>query len=580
MGRMRKATKNLLIVGAGTAAIYGMLKAIAKRQAEDESIDDDNPYLRGKAAKGEKLGKQARETSAYESKVKPMLDQILSFGGLVALAPLYVAIALAIKIDDPGPAFFTQKRIGKGKRFFYCHKFRTMKMCTPHDVPTHQLSDPDQYITRIGRFLRRTSLDELPQGWDIFRQKMSTIGPRPALWNQDDLVAERDRYGANDVLPGLTGWAQINGRDELEIPEKARLDGEYVRKLRQGGWVALFFDVRCFIGTILSVVQSKGVVEGGTGSMDTEDVKNKKTLIGMRPLGNTGIMISELGFGCASVWGKNMITDQQAQELFERAYDLGIRYFDTGHSYGNAEERIGKILKNSKIVKRENIVISTKFGTRLVNGRLVHDVSPDWIKQSVSLSLERMGISYIDCVQIHGPTIHDFTDELYGVLDDLKREGLVKAVGANSFDTEVLEHICNEKKLDFVMLDYNIMRQDREALIQRFCNNGIGVVGGAALAESLYSNRVFRVRSRKDIWYLARTMKNFRRQLVKGRKYRFINRLNGMTGSQVALKYVLNNPMISAAVFGTTTMSHLEENVGAVGIEIPEDVLCKIKANR
>ena len=163
----------------------------------------------------------------YEKVFKRLIDIVLSACGLIVLSWLYLLIAIAIVIDDPGPVMFTQKRVGKNKQYFQLHKFRSMKMSTPHDMPTHMLENPDQYITRVGRFIRKTSLDELPQIWDIFTQQMAIIGPRPALWNQDDLVAERDKYGANDVLPGLTGWAQINGRDELEIPVKAKLDGEY-----------------------------------------------------------------------------------------------------------------------------------------------------------------------------------------------------------------------------------------------------------------------------------------------------------------------------------------------------------------
>lgn len=218
-------------------------------------------------------GRKENKISFYEKRVKQIIDKLLSFGGLIILAPVFGIIAFAIFIDDPGPVLFTQKRVGQGKQLFLLHKFRSMKMCTPHNVPTHQLERPEQYITRVGKFLRKTSLDELPQIWDIFRGKMSIIGPRPALWNQNDLVAERDKYGANDVLPGLTGWAQINGRDELEIAEKARLDGEYVRHLRQGGMRALFFDVRCFLGTIVSVLGSKGVVEGGTGELNRTEEK-------------------------------------------------------------------------------------------------------------------------------------------------------------------------------------------------------------------------------------------------------------------------------------------------------------------
>lgn len=207
------------------------------------------------------------EISDYEKIIKPMLDHILSFAGLVILFPVFVILSIAIFLDDPGPVLFTQKRVGRDKKLFYLHKFRSMKMSTPHDIPTHQLENPEQYITKIGKILRKSSLDELPQLWDIFRGKMSIIGPRPALWNQKDLMKERDKYQANSVMPGLTGWAQINGRDELEIPDKAKLDGEYVKKLRQGGVNALFFDMKCFFGTIRSVGCSDGIVEGGTGEI-------------------------------------------------------------------------------------------------------------------------------------------------------------------------------------------------------------------------------------------------------------------------------------------------------------------------
>lgn len=204
----------------------------------------------------------------YEKIVKRFIDVVLSACGLMVLCWLYVIISIAIVVDDPGPVMFTQKRVGKNKKYFKLHKFRSMKMSTPHDMPTHMLDNPDQYITRVGRFLRKSSLDELPQIWDIFTEKMAIIGPRPALWNQDDLVAERDKYGANDVLPGLTGWAQINGRDELEIPVKAKLDGEYVSVLKSGGFRAFAMDIKCFFGTIISVLKHDGVVEGGTGQLN------------------------------------------------------------------------------------------------------------------------------------------------------------------------------------------------------------------------------------------------------------------------------------------------------------------------
>ena len=200
----------------------------------------------------------------YNKFIKRLIDIVLSGIGIVVLSPVYLIVALAIKIDDPGPVFFRQKRVGIHKTHFNNLKFRTMKMETPKDTPTHLLENPQQYITRVGRILRKTSLDELPQIFQIFTGEMSIIGPRPALWNQYDLIEERDKYGANDVRPGLTGWAQINGRDELPIDVKARFDGEYVEKM------SFLFDCKCFFGTIVSVLKHDGVVEGGTGQMEKE----------------------------------------------------------------------------------------------------------------------------------------------------------------------------------------------------------------------------------------------------------------------------------------------------------------------
>lgn len=197
----------------------------------------------------------------YKKYIKRFLDIALSAVGLIILSPLFLLIAIAIKADSPGPVLFRQKRVGICKTHFHILKFRTMRMDTPGDTPTHMLEDPGRYITKTGKFLRRTSLDELPQIINILKGDMSIIGPRPALWNQYDLIDERDKYGANNVRPGLTGWAQINGRDELEIPVKARLDGEYVKRL------GFRFDCVCFVGTIRSVARRDGVVEGGTGEM-------------------------------------------------------------------------------------------------------------------------------------------------------------------------------------------------------------------------------------------------------------------------------------------------------------------------
>lgn len=193
-------------------------------------------------------------------KIKRILDIIFSFGGIIILSPLFLIIMVLIKADSAGPILFKQKRIGKNKKVFSILKFRTMRMESPKDMPTHLLDNPNQWITGIGRFLRKTSLDELPQMMNILKGDMSIIGPRPALWNQIDLIVERDKYGANDVPVGLTGWAQINGRDELPIEAKAKLDGEYVRHF------GLIMDMKCFFGTFTSVLKRDGVVEGGTGN--------------------------------------------------------------------------------------------------------------------------------------------------------------------------------------------------------------------------------------------------------------------------------------------------------------------------
>ena len=205
----------------------------------------------------------------YKHFFKRIIDFVVSFIGLIVLLLPMLIIAIAIKCDSKGPVFFKQKRVGKNKRLFNILKFRTMRIDTPHDAPTHELSDPKRWITKVGGFLRKTSLDELPQIINILLGQMSIIGPRPALWNQDDLIAERDKYGANDIKPGLTGWAQINGRDELEIPVKARFDGEYVEKM------GFFFDIKCFFGTFVSVLKHDGVVEGGTGVLNEQKAKEE-----------------------------------------------------------------------------------------------------------------------------------------------------------------------------------------------------------------------------------------------------------------------------------------------------------------
>lgn len=260
-------------------SLEGKKVIFVENEDEPENADGARGHL-------EAVGNSDYRMGFYEKYIKRGIDIVLSFGGLVVLSPLLLGISLAIKIDDPGPVLFTQKRMGQNKKYFKLHKFRSMKMSTPHDVPTHMLDNPDQYITKVGKFLRAHSLDELPQIWDIFIGNMSVIGPRPGLWNQDILTAERDKYNANDVKPGLTGWAQINGRDELEIPVKAKLDGEYVSKM------GLMMDIKCFLGSVGVFAHDDSVVEGGTGEMKKigrhyTDGKSAEELIGHIGFGET-----------------------------------------------------------------------------------------------------------------------------------------------------------------------------------------------------------------------------------------------------------------------------------------------------
>lgn len=243
----------------------GKMVRFVENEAEPENADGARGHL-------EEAGTAVHHDGFYEKIVKRGADVILSFFALILLSPLFIIISIAICIDDPGPVIFTQKRVGRNKRFFRFHKFRSMSQKAPANTPTHMLENPEKHITRVGRILRKTSLDELPQIWDIFIGNMSVIGPRPALWNQDLLTAERDKWGANDVTPGLTGWAQTHGRDEIEIPEKARLDGEYCRNL------TFRMDATCFLITIANVARSAGVIEGGTGALSRQIGKRNREI--------------------------------------------------------------------------------------------------------------------------------------------------------------------------------------------------------------------------------------------------------------------------------------------------------------
>ena len=277
-------------IGVALTGTSALIKWRRKKDQSSENHPDEKNPMEGKkvifvendqdpenadGVRGhlEAVGESCHVPGIYEKYIKRGMDIVLSFCGLVVLSPILLGISLVIVIDDPGPILFTQKRIGQNKKYFKLHKFRSMKMCTPHDKPTHMLDNPEQYITRVGKFLRAHSLDELPQIWDIFVGNMSVIGPRPGLWNQDLLTAERDKYGANDIKPGLTGWAQINGRDELEIPEKAKLDGEYCQN------IGLRMDVKVFLKSLGVFGGDDSVVEGGIGEMKKKEKINEKKVL-------------------------------------------------------------------------------------------------------------------------------------------------------------------------------------------------------------------------------------------------------------------------------------------------------------
>lgn len=292
----KRLKKGLIATGAVLGTAFTVMSIIAKKQRDKDIyknnpneqnpmykkkivfVEDENDPVNADGKQGhlEAVGEREYTTTFYEKYVKRGIDVILSFSGMVVLAPVYAVTAIAIKIDSPGPVIFKQKRIAQQTGYFTLPKFRSMK--TASDVPTHMLQNGGKTdnFTRIGKFIRKASIDELPQLWSIFKSDMSIIGPRPALWNQDYLTAERDKYGANDVKPGLTGLAQISGRDELEIPEKAKLDGVYAQSLKKSSISGLLIDMKMFFGSIFAVLKSEGVVEGGTGMIAKETEKAKK----------------------------------------------------------------------------------------------------------------------------------------------------------------------------------------------------------------------------------------------------------------------------------------------------------------
>ena len=298
-----------------------------------------------------------------------------------------------------------------------------------------------------------------------------------------------------------------------------------------------------------------------------------------RELGQTGIQISEIGLGCGGFWGKQQFNEDEAINIVKKAVELGVNFFDTGHNYcgGNAEIRLGKAISN--LPNKNELIISTKCGTRSDSTKKYYrDFSSAWIRESCFISLERLGLKQIPLFQLHGPEIEHLTPEVLSTLKQLKAEGYIKAIGASNPSVEALERILELDGFDFVMMNYSLLAQEREDIIERLHAKGLGIIAAAPLGNSLYSNRIFKVKSLKDLWYLARAFKNFRPMLKKGFSYRFINDVDGMTGAQVAIAYVLKNPNISSAVFGTTSLKHLIENIDSVNKNIPQEVFNKIKS--
>lgn len=300
-----------------------------------------------------------------------------------------------------------------------------------------------------------------------------------------------------------------------------------------------------------------------------------------RPLGNTGLSVSEISLGCASFWGRPSFSEKEAIRLVHTAADRGVTLFDTGSNYnaGNAELRLSKALDG--LPQKHDLIISTKAGTRGEHhGNYRADFSPSWIRHSVETSLQRLKLDALPLLQLHGPRLFHFTDELLSLLHQLKTEGKVRYIGVNSFNDNVIRHIMNHPLFEVVMLDYNILPQPRGALIAELANRGIGVLAGRPLASGLYDIKRFMTPNLRNAWYVARTLRRNPRDILRGAQFRFINRIEGMSGAQVALAWVLKNPHISSAVLGTTQMPHLLENIAVSGGSIDSAVLTRIHETR
>lgn len=301
-----------------------------------------------------------------------------------------------------------------------------------------------------------------------------------------------------------------------------------------------------------------------------------------RELGKTGLKISTLGYGCASYWGMPYYSEKEATELVRYAVDQGVNFFDTGHSYslGNAEPRLGRILKSLPSSVRNSLLISTKAGTK--NGKygsLYKDYSPSWIKQSIEQSLRQLGLENLPILHLHGPSLVQLTDELFYMLSDLKKQGLIKALSINSFDIPIIEATLNYPTVDCVMLDYNIMKQDREPLIDRLALAGKGIIGGGALANHAYVHPLKKMRGLRDCWYLLRAMKNHRKAIKKAEVFTWINNVEGFSPNQIALSFANANPKINCSVFGTTRMNHLKENIESLKVKLPPEIYARIRVS-
>lgn len=296
-----------------------------------------------------------------------------------------------------------------------------------------------------------------------------------------------------------------------------------------------------------------------------------------RPLGRTGLTVSEIGFGCASWWGKPRFPERRALGLVHQALDLGITLFDTGASYaaGEAEPRLGRALKGRDASR---LVIATKAGTRYAGGRIVRDFSPGAVVASAERSLGNLGLDALPLLQLHGPAVSELTDELLSALLRLKERGLVRALGVNSFDAPVIEHVVGLPAFDTVMVDYNIVRPERAPLVARAAAAGKGVLAGMPLAMGHTGLKVAKLRGPQDLWYAARGLVRHRQEVARGARFTFLHRQRGITGSQAALAHVLADGHVASAVVGTTRPAHLAENAAASGLALPPALAARIAA--